>query len=70
MASRQSLLDPAAISRHQQLSAQKARTTKIARDEEAFIRERMRKKGVEHLFPNYRFVDFIGKGTYGRVFQA
>ena len=72
MASRQSasLLDPAAITRHQQLTAQKARTTKIARDEEAFIRERMRKKGTEHLFPKYRFVDFIGKGTYGRVFQA
>ncbi|KAL9124433.1 MAG: hypothetical protein Q9217_006232 [Psora testacea] len=72
MASRQSssLLDPAAITRHEQLTAQKARTTKIARDEEAFIRERMRKKGTEHLFPKYRFVDFIGKGTYGRVFQA
>ncbi|KAL9102771.1 MAG: hypothetical protein Q9163_002133 [Psora crenata] len=72
MASRQpsSLLNPAAITRHQQLTAERARTTKIARDEEAFIRERMRKKGTEHLFPKYRFVDFIGKGTYGRVFQA
>ena len=65
-----SLLDPAVVDRHHQLKGQKARTTKIAHDEEAFIRERMRKKGAEHLFPNYSFVDFIGKGTYGKVYQA
>lgn len=71
MASRQSLLHPATAHRIQaQVSEAKARTHKIAEDEEKFIRERMRKAGTEHLFPNYRFLDFIGKGNYGRVFQA
>ena len=71
MASRQSLLHPATAHRIQaQVSEAKARTRKIAEDEEKFIRERMRKAGTEHLFPKYRFLDFIGKGNYGRVFQA
>ena len=71
MASRQSLLHPATAHRIQaQVSEAKARTHKIAEDEEKFIRERMRKAGTEHLFPKYRFLDFIGKGNYGRVFQA
>ena len=71
MASRHSLLHPATAHRIQaQVSEAKARTHKIAEDEEKFIRERMRKAGTEHLFPKYRFLDFIGKGNYGRVFQA
>ena len=71
MASRQSLLHPATAHRLQaQVSEAKARTHKIAEDEEKFIRERMRKAGTEHLFPKYRFVDFIGKGNYGRVYHA
>lgn len=65
-----SLLDTGASSRRQQMSEQKARTHSIAVNEEKGFRERMRKKGKEHLFPKYHFVDFIGKGTYGRVFQA
>lgn len=72
MAARQStnLLDPAAAARRQQMTETKTRTHEMAVQEERAIRSRMREKGIEDQFPSYRFVDFIGKGTYGRVYLA
>ena len=72
MASRQpsSLLDPIVTQRRQQMNAEKTRARKIATDEETFIRQRMSKNGRGKEFPNYRLVELIGKGTYGRVFLA
>lgn len=72
MATRQSsnMLDPAAAARRRQMSETKTRTHDMAVQEEKAIRARMREKGIEDQFPDYRFVDFIGKGTYGRVYLA
>ena len=72
MAARQStnLLDPAAAARRQQMNETKTRTHEMAVQEERAIRSRMREKGIEDQFPSYQFVDFIGKGTYGRVYLA
>ena len=63
-------MDPAAAMRRRTITESKARTHRMAVDEERALRERMRRNGTEDRFPNYKFVDFIGKGTYGRVYQA
>ena len=72
MAMRQSAarLDPAAAQRRQTITESKARSHQIAVEEEKALRERMKRNGIEDHFPKYKFVDFIGKGTYGRVYQA
>ena len=63
-------LDPVAALRRRTITESKARTHKMAVDEERALRDRMRRNGNEERFPNYKFIDFIGKGTYGRVYQA
>ena len=61
-------LDPMALARHQQFADHTTRTKEMAAKEENDIRQAMAKDGKQ--FPNYKFIDFIGKGTYGRVFHA
>ena len=56
--------------RRRTITEAKARTHKMAVEEEKALRERMRKNGNEDGFPNFKFVDLIGKGTYGRVYLA
>ncbi|KAG8527014.1 uncharacterized protein KY384_008443 [Bacidia gigantensis] len=63
-----SSLDPGAAYRRQSFVEHTNRTQQMAVKEEHDIRQAMAKKG--HQFPHYRFLDFIGKGTYGRVFHA
>ena len=63
-------LDPAAAQRRRTITESKARTHRMAVEEENALRERMKRNGAEDRFPNYKFIDFIGKGTYGRVYQA
>lgn len=50
------------------VSRQKAETTRIAREQQAVITEKLKRNGLD--FPKYDFQELIGKGAYGRVFKA
>ena len=50
------------------MTRQKAETTRIAQEQEAAIKEKLRRNGLK--FPKYEFLELIGKGSYGRVFKA
>ena len=50
------------------MTRQKAETIRIAHEQEAVIREKLRRNGLK--FPRYEFKELIGKGSYGRVFKA
>lgn len=55
------------ISRLSLLSATRREAIKAAQTQEKAIRERMKKDGT--AFPPYKFLELIGKGSYGRVYK-
>ena len=62
-----SFLDPASAA-GAVISKQKAETTRIAKEQERAIHEKLSRNG--HPIPKYEFLELIGKGSYGRVFKA
>jgi len=55
------------ISRLSLLSATRREAIKAAQTQEKAIRERLKKDGT--AFPPYKFLELIGKGSYGRVYK-
>lgn len=55
------------ISRLSLLSATRREAIKAAQTQEKAIRERLKKDGA--AFPPYKFLELIGKGSYGRVYK-
>ena len=53
---------------HDMMTRQKAETTRIAKDQQAAISEKLRRNGLP--VPEFTFLELIGKGSYGRVFKA
>lgn len=62
------LLDPTVAVRRQQMTEHKARSHLEAERVEKEIYDKLRRDGLP--IPPYNLTDFIGKGTYGRVFKA
>lgn len=50
------------------MTRQKAETTRIAKEQQAAISEKLRRNGLP--VPEFTFLELIGKGSYGRVFKA
>lgn len=50
------------------ISKQRAETTRIAKEQEKAIHEKLTRNN--HEIPKYEFLELIGKGAYGRVFKA
>lgn len=55
------------FSRLSLLSATRREAIKAAQTQEKAIRERLKKDGT--AFPPYKFLELIGKGSYGRVYK-
>ena len=55
------------ISRLSLQSATRREAIKAAQTQERAIRERLKKDGT--AFPPYKFLELIGKGSYGRVYK-
>lgn len=64
--SRPTYLDP--VTAGNNLSKQRAETTRIAKEQEQAIHEKLARNN--HPIPKYEFLELIGKGAYGRVFKA
>lgn len=62
----QTFLDPASAG--DSVSKQKKETTRIAKEQEKAIHEKLSRNN--HPIPKYEFLELIGKGAYGRVFKA